>query len=403
MQHATSPSVLELASHTNPYPYYAALQAQPLQFDEDLGMWIASSAALLQEIFASSDCIVRPAAEPIPKALVGTGSGEVFQYLIRMNEGSHHQVGKQLLQSSLRSLNWHNYEAKFQQVLDQLAQASPLQDGAQLSSWMMKFPVSAVAIILGFHSSELNQVQQCMNDFVRCLSPLSSSKQIAAASLAAQTLQQRFTSLLKNAQTEPQSFLAQLQTEAEGFDWQHALVANLIGLLSQTYEATAGLIGNCLIAFQQHPQLRQQLQNDTAEIASFVEEVARYDAPIQNTRRFVVNDCTIAGQTLKAGDSILLLIAAANRDALVYPQPNELQLHRNPRPMFSFSHARHACPGQALALQLCACAVQFVLSRSTDTQWHALHWQYQASQNARIPVFNHALDRALINSELESL
>ena len=336
MAQVSSPSILNLASHPNPYPYYASLLATPLYYDESLGLWIASSAAVIRAIFESHDCVVRPAAEKVPKTLVGSSAGEVFHSLIRMNEGHQHQCGKQILQSTLGSLKYLEHEQKFQQLLERLAPSSALQDGSHLNALIVNYPVSAVGILLGFDDSELDSLQQYIADFVRCLSPLSTAEQLVAASQAAQQLQQRFTDLLNNAQAKPNSVLANLQSQAHHYDWQSSLIANLIGLLSQTYEASTALFGNCIIALHQHPELRQHLHQHTEELINFVTEVARYDAPIQNTRRFVLNDCTIAHQTLKAGDSILLLLAAGNRDPNLHHNPNQLQLQREHFSMYSF-------------------------------------------------------------------
>ncbi len=161
-----------------------------------------------------------------------------------------------------------------------------------------------------------------------------------------------------------------------GWSESNGLLANLVGLLSQTYEATAGLIGNSVLALaRQSAEQRSGAQ----DAAALVQAVSRFDPPIQNTRRFVANDCEIGGVPLLAGQTILLVLAAANRD------PRGLGRE------FGFGHGVHACPGQALACALAAgamAALMAELAGRSESDWlRTLSWTYRRSPNARLPVF----------------
>src|SRR5205823_10079544 len=97
---------------------------------------------------------------------------------------------------------------------------------------------------------------------------------------------------------------------------QAAAVANRVGFLTQSYEATAGLIGLTLVALARRPELRAR------DFEAVVREVARHDAPVQNTRRFVARAVTIAGGAVAPGDTVLVVLAAANRDPSANPDPD---------------------------------------------------------------------------------
>lgn len=92
-----------------------------------------------------------------------------------------------------------------------------------------------------------------------------------------------------------------------------SIVANGVGLLLQSYEATAGLIGNTLVVLATRPALRRRVGDDTVLLNAVLREVLRYDAPIQNTRRYLAHDLEIVSQHLRAGDTVLAVLAAANR------------------------------------------------------------------------------------------
>jgi cytochrome P450 len=381
---------LSLPSHAAPYPFYRAIRERAdFYFDTERQLWIASSAKIVREILSSADCVVRPPHDQIPANILGGSAGEVFAHLIRMNEGNAHQPGKQVLKTSLRTIDFSQTQFFSQQLLQELSGTLPLKNCDQLNTWLMRFPVSVVASICGFSRSALPQVAYWVSDFVACLSPLSSSEQVLSAHKAAAHLQASFIKLLQESNAQAASFLARLQTETVQQGWQSsdAIVCNLIGLLSQTYEATAGLIGNSIVTLHAMPALRDHLIKHPEELNNFIEEVVRFDPPVQNTRRFVTRDIIIGDQELKSGDAILLLLAAANRDPQVNLHPDEFQLHRKERISFTFSHGRHQCPGQQLALAISAYAVSYVLKNSTPAEWRGLQWQYRASLNGRIPVF----------------
>ena len=179
-----------------------------------------------------------------------------------------------------------------------------------------------------------------------------------------------------------------LADSAVGAPLSRALLANLVGLLSQTCDATAGLLGNSLVALLREPGLRATARTRDG-LHAIVEETARHDPSVQNTRRFVAQPVTIAGVPLAAGDAVLLVLASANRDPAANAEPDRFMPVRAQRRMFGFGHGVHACPGQALACTLTAAGLEALLARSPDLD--ALRergWQYRPSANARIPVFD---------------
>jgi len=323
-------------------------EMQELEWNGSL--WVASGVQLVEEVLRHSALRVRPLVEPVPAAIAGGSAGEVFGALVRMNDGARHAVPKLALQRALAQVSAGLAQARAREVAGRL-----LAEGRSIRDWAFEAPVSTVANLLGFADAQLPAVARWMADFVACLSPLSSAAQIEQAHAASLRL---LAAMREQLQSAPQGSLAgAVAREAEAAGWRndHAILANLIGLLSQTYEATAGLLGNCLVALQQG-----RWTGDDAN--ALVAQVMLADPPIISTRRFTAERCTIGGVTVEQGQAILVMLGAAQR---------------------GFGHGMHACPGQQLAQQIVAGCIEALRSKPLPQ----LSWTYRASHNARIPEF----------------
>lgn len=324
---------------------------QDLIWDTGRGMWLAEGAALVEQVLSHPALRVRPLSEPVPAAIAGGSAGAVFGALVRMNEGERHAAPKLALQRALA-------QAAPPALARQRAQtvaARLLADGRTWGTWTFEAPVSTVASLLGFADAQLPALARWMGDFVACLSPLGSAQQIEAAHAASLRLLAAMRELLQAAPSGSLAAAVALEAGAAGWRNDHAILANLVGLLSQTYEASAGLLGNCLVALQHGAS--------PADPDALVAQVMLTDPPIVNTRRFAAEACTVGGVTVAAGQAILVMLGSAQR---------------------GFGHGRHACPGQQLAQQVAAGCVEAL----RGTPLPQLTWTYRASANARIPEFH---------------
>lgn len=360
---------ISAATHADPYPYYAQLRAEGgLTFHPELKLWVASSARAVCAVLAHADCRVRPAQEPVPKAIANGMAGKVFGQLMRMNDGERQRCPRSAIEPELAALD---LEAVDRLVAARLITADA--HGVHLA--MFRGPVCVVAALLGFTPAQARVISELTADFVACLSPLSNDLQLAAADAAAEQMRGYFIELL----AEPASdFLNAIQQRFAGDE--DTMIANLIGLCSQAFEACAGLIGNTLLALRRQPALRGE------SVEALLSEVQRFDPPVQNSRRFVATPCEIAGVRVEAGDVILVLLASANRDPALNDRPEQFLSQRANRRSFSFGSGRHQCPGQALAMSIAGATVREIIRLDIDL--NRLSWHYRPSLNGRIPIFS---------------
>lgn len=377
-------------THADPYPYYAQLVAeQPFYHDATLGMWVASSAEAVTAVLSSPLCRVRPPAEPIPKVLLGSPAADIFGQLVRMTDGEHHDRYKQTISATLAPLDTALIAEQSHQwarvLFDELR---PDHDMARLSEFAFQMPVYTVASLLGAPEAMLKSAVLWVSDYVRGIAPGSSAEQIAQGKNAAAQLLELFHRLLSTQLTATNKTLLTSLARHPGKSDANAIVANAIGLMVQTHDATAGLIGNPLLLLASRPDVRKQVLEDCGLLNQVVSEVLRYDSPVQNTRRFVAEDGLIAGQNVCAGDTILVILAAANRDPLANPDPERFDIHRKNRRLFTFGLGSHACPGEILATLITRAAVAHLLGRGLNIDNLAASIGYHPSVNARIPVWS---------------
>jgi cytochrome P450 len=129
------------------------------------------------------------------------------------------------------------------------------------------------------------------------------------------------------------------------------------------------------------------MAGDPRRLPHLVREVLRFDPPIQNTRRFLAAGGRVAGHEMAAGDAVLVVLAAANRDPLANFHPEVFDPLREDRRLFTFGVGPHACPGEQLAVTIATAGVAALLAAGLDVAPLAGRVSYRSSANARIPLF----------------
>ena len=390
--HAFPANAIAAATHRDPYPYYAHLVARtPMYRDDALGLWVATSAEAVTAVLTSDICRVRPVAEPIPTALLGSPAAAIFSRLIRMNDGGGHCPFNRAVAATLGTLDPSEIAKRSAHWARALAEElNAVDNRAGLTEYMFQLSVQVLGSSLGLPGDKLRDTGQWISRFVRSVFPGSTHAQVEEGKTAAGQLLELFRAVLASSRSQSNhSLLARLALEGEraGRADVDVILANGIGFLSQAYEATAGLIGNTLLTLARHPRVRGQVAADDNLVSALVREVLRYDPPAHNTRRFPAADGTVAGQPMKAGDSILVVVAAANRDPAANPQPDQFDLFRADTRLYTFGVGVHACPGDRYATTIAEAAVTHLLRTGLHIEKLPAHFTYRLSANTRIPLF----------------
>jgi len=376
---SSPPDPIAAVTHPDPYPFYADLVAhRPLYRDEALRLWVATSAAAVTAVLTSDLGRVRPPAEPVPTALLGSPAGEIFRHLVRMNDGPGHCPFKQAVSATLGGLDPALAATRSREVAGRIA-TEPLADFA------FHLPVCVTASLLGVPDGDLRQTALQVSDLVASFAPGAGPEPLARGKEAAGHLLESFRSLL--SASAPAGLLGALRDEARrvGREDHDVIAANAIGFMFQSHDATAGLIGNTLVTLASYPEVLAQVMADRGLLPQLLQEVLRFDPSVQNTRRFIARDGVVAGQAMKEGDAILVVLAAANRDPAANPRPDRFELLRQDRKIFTFGDGIHACPGEALATTIAQAGIGRLLDSGIDLQRFLATRVYRPSGNVRMP------------------
>jgi len=380
------------ATHSDPYPYYARLVAErPLYRDERLDLWVASSAAAVLDVLSSEICRVRPPAEPVPRSLVGSPAGEIFRQLVRMNDGDQHCPFKTAIVGTFDDLDTDTLLGVARERAAELSvELQPYRDRAGISRFMFALPVDTIATLLAVPPADVARTVDDVAAFVGGISPIASIADVELAKVAAARLMDLFRAMIGAQGLEGSaSLLSVLATQARavGKGAADLVIANGIGLMSQTYEATAGLIGNTLLALATHRNVLTAVRNAPATLGAVIQEVLLLDPPTQSTRRFVARSGTIAGQSMHAGDAILVMLAPAGRDPALNPNANGFDIARANRRVLNFGAGPHTCPAHRIAALIAEVAVGHLLANGIELDGLVEGTLYRRSNHLRIPIF----------------
>lgn len=222
-----------------------------------------------------------------------------------------------------------------------------------MHDFAFELPVRVICELIGVPEEDREMFRSPSRALTATLEPLVTAEQFAAADAAAVELAGYFNGLIAERRLQPRDdLLTVLVQAADGGDGRLSddeLMDNLVLLLVAGFETTTNLLGNGLQVALQQPKIGDRVRRGAVPAAAFVDEVLRYDSPIQATSRRKGQPCQIAGHDVGANDEVVLLLGAGNRDARKFTDPGTFNPERSEAAPLSFSGGAHFCLGAALA------------------------------------------------------
>ncbi len=213
-------------------------------------------------------------------------------------------------------------------------------------------PVIVIAEMLGVPPEDRAQFRVWSDRRARVIEPTISAREREVAAAAAEALDAYFRPIIAARRAAPQddivSALAHAEEEGDTLT-EREMLTMLRLLLVAGNETTTNLIGNGMLALLRHPDQLTKLRDDPSVIPSAVEELLRFDSPVQTDFRRTIADREVNGFPVQRGQNIVLLIGTANRDPAMFEDPNRLDVGRRECHHLSFGRGIHHCLGAPLA------------------------------------------------------
>jgi cytochrome P450 len=222
-----------------------------------------------------------------------------------------------------------------------------------MENFAFRLPVTVICELLGIPEQDRARFRPLAHDLTVALELFDDLTDLTPADEAARDLCAYFEDLTARRRAEPEddlvSALVQVNSVDDGRLSDLELIANLVLLLVAGFETTTNLLGNGMELALTHASV-EGVRSGAIPVPAFVEEVLRYDSPVQLTSRLVLTDDAKVGTVpARRGDEVLLLIAAAHRDPVRFADPDAFNPLRPDNAPLSFGGGIHYCLGQGLA------------------------------------------------------
>ena len=226
-------------------------------------------------------------------------------------------------------------------------------------------PVSVIGEMLGVPPEDRPRFRPLVRAVTAILELAVTPEALDEATTASEELEAYFAELIRERRAHPRDDLMTrlIQAEDEGERLsEYELISTSILLFAAGFETTTHLIGNALLALVRQPDQLARLRADRSLLRTAVDELLRYDSPVQITARTAYEDILLGDERIEAGTTVLALLGAANRDPARFTDPDRLDVGRSEAPPLSFGSGIHHCLGAALA----RLEAQVVLDRLLD-------------------------------------
>jgi cytochrome P450 len=275
--------------------------------------------------------------------------------MLQRDEPDHTRI-RSLVQKAFLRTTVEQWTDSIQRLVHSLLEAG-LRRGEMDFMWdfAVPLPVLVISEIVGIPAEDRERVKQWCDDFALVATNFYaniSEEQLRRgwhSTMAFRTyLAAQVEERHRSARDDLLSSLVHAEEEGHRLTLDE-LLANVLLLLNAGNETTTNLLGNGLVALLRHPQELRRLRDDPSLMPTAIEEFLRYDSPVQFMGRIVPADVSCGGKQFRGGDLVLAVLAAANRDPSSFPDPDRLDITRQPNHHLAFGHGHHYCAGAPLA------------------------------------------------------
>ncbi|TAL00539.1 MAG: cytochrome P450 [Rhodospirillaceae bacterium] len=362
----TSPDFLR-----NPYPAYERLrQADPVH-RLPLGFLVLSRhqdiSAVLRDKRFGKTYAERMELRNGPYIMDEPAFRSMSKWMMWVNPPTHTRL-RGLVTKAFAARRIEDMRERIQHVVDDtIDRLAPRGAADLINDFAFALPVGVICDMLGIPAEDAHLFLSAVQNIAKLLDPVTLTRdEIDEANTHFATMADYFERLFDLRRNEPRPDLTSelIYAEENGSKLsKEELTANIIQLFSAGHETSVNLIGNGLLALHRHPDQLALLRNDPTLIGNAVEELLRYDSPVQAAGRDANEDAEIDGRPVAKGEAIVCLLGAGNRDPEAHDAAERLDIRRKNIRHLSFGGGPHYCIGAQLARIEAEVAVASLLRR----------------------------------------
>ncbi len=341
----------------DPYPAFArARTVAPVQWHEGLGLWLAFTHAESNAVLRDRR-LGRIWRDKEPAERFGSFNLIHRNAILEMEPPDHTRL-RRLISTAFARGHVERLRPWVRELAGSLVDAMVERSGGRapvdvLTGMAEELPVAVIAELLGVPEADRPLLRPWSNAIVK----MYEYGRTAAIEAGAEQAAAEFVSYLRTLAAERRrspgadllSHLVQVRDTDGDRLTEDELVTTCILLLNAGHEATVNVSGNGLLALLENPDQLQRLRDDPGLLPTAIEELMRFDSPLQLFERTATEDVEIGGITVATGQKIGALLGSANRDPAAFTDPDTLDVGRTDNPHISFGAGIHFCIGAPLA------------------------------------------------------
>jgi P450-derived glycosyltransferase activator len=347
----------------DPYPLYAQLRAEGPLPRSRTGAWVAARHQVANQVLRERRFGVREkdAAYPLMGDTAGLTPDDrapdeakpAWDMSFLELDPPHHTRLRRLVAPAFGPRMIAGYRERIERTThDLLDKALANGEFDLIRDFASPLPIAVISDLLGIPDVDVDRFSRYGNIVGASLDGVRSVRHARDLREAKADLNALFAQLVEQRRSDPGDDVISRLTRALGDETLNAreLLNTARLLLVAGFETTVNLIGNGMLALLAHPDQWERLRADPSLAPRVVEEVLRYDPPVQGTSRIAHEEIELAGRTIRPGQWVVVLLGAAGRDAEVYDDPDRFDIARQPDvEHLAFSSGIHYCVGAPLA------------------------------------------------------
>jgi pimeloyl-[acyl-carrier protein] synthase len=341
----------------SPYQLYRELrEADPVYWDPFLHAWVVTRHADIVTVLArlSADRTLTP--EKLDRMGLTTLKPiiEVMSRQMLFRDPPDHTRLRNLCAAAFTPARVAVLREHIKDIADSLIDGFICKGSADIVADLASpMPAIVTAEMLGVPVSDHEKLKQWSIDFAEILGNFQHHPdRVARVAASVRDMTEYFRAAIQEQKINPHEGLVHslVQAEVDGIRLnEEEIIANCILTMIGGQETTTNLISSGLLTLLRHPDQMRMLVDDPSLIPLAVEELLRFESPIQHTARVAQDDFLLGGKTIRRGQSVVAVLAAGNRDPERFPDPDLLDVKRGDKGHLAFGWAAHFCFGAPLA------------------------------------------------------